>query len=215
MRAQWVKDNQRLLEVQRQYERDMEAMHGERVRLKKEVIGLKLALRQKEQEHQQQEQEAKRETKREIALKEELERVKEEGKLEQNRRQQLEKGLESRKRECDELERELNQQQLQHDKETQQITKNHEIDLKRLQQDNADLRKRNENLEHSLMEHLSQTAQSIQQGLRATQDKSLRNTTLPLPESPIRARSRPRERTDTIISREEDPEKVPMENDYK
>lgn len=67
------------------------------------------------------------------------------------------------------------------------------------------MKKRNKKLEESFIEHLTQTSFNLQQNLKNGCDKT-KNTSLYLQESPIRSRSKGKERQRSS-SEEEDPEK--------
>ena len=73
-----MKDSQRLAELQMQYERDTEQLHSDKINMKKEIIGLKMMLKTKEEQHYQAYQEVQKESGNEKALKEELHALKDE-----------------------------------------------------------------------------------------------------------------------------------------
>ena len=47
LRAQCIKDSQRLAQFQDQYERDTEQLYSEKISMKKEILGLKMKLKLK------------------------------------------------------------------------------------------------------------------------------------------------------------------------
>lgn len=65
--------------------------------------------------------------------------------------------------------------------------------MSRIEQENCELKRRNQKLEESFIEHLTQTSLNLQMTLKNQPDKSAKNTTLYLQETPIKSRSRDRE----------------------
>lgn len=78
-------------------------------------------------------------------------------------------------------------------------------DVRRLEEENREVKRRNQKLEESFIEHLTQTSLNLQQTLKHQPERT-KNSSLYLNETPIRSQSRGRERIHSP-DEDEDPEK--------
>lgn len=88
------------------------------------------------------------------------------------------------------------------------ISEKYKAQLQKMEEDYAELKKRNQHIEDSFIDHLTQTSLNLQQNLKAIPERTMRNnSSLYLQESPIRTRSKDREERRNDV--QEDPEKKP------
>ena len=74
------------------------------------------------------------------------------------------------------------------------VSEKYKAQLQKIEEDYAELKKRNQHIEDSFIDHLTQTSLNLQQNLKAIPERTMRNnSSLYLQESPIRTRSKDRE----------------------
>lgn len=75
------------------------------------------------------------------------------------------------------------------------VSEKYKAQLQKLEEEYAELKKRNQHIEDSFIDHLTQTSLNLQQNLKAIPERTMRinSSSLYLQESPIRTRSKDRE----------------------
>lgn len=74
--------------------------------------------------------------------------------------------------------REVDQMKMNSNREKEQIQGMNKQEILRLEEENRELRRRNQKLEESFIDHLTQTSLNLQQNIKNNADKSGKNTTL-------------------------------------
>ena len=71
-------------------------------------------------------------------------------------------------------------------------------EILKLEEENKDLKRRNQKLEESFLEHLTQTSLNLQQTFKNAPERTMKNSSLYLNETPIKHRSKGKEKINTL-----------------